>query len=247
MKGGEAMAYGVKLEVWGEYASFNRPEMKVERVSYEFMTPSAARGILEAIYWKPQMRWVVDRIRVLAPIRFTQIRRNELDQKIPGKNVVAARKAGRGPLGIFVDEHRQQRASRILRDVRYGIEAHLEVLPAVEQGGSPLDHPEAKHLESFKRRAAKGQYFHHPYLGCREFPANFRLLGDEEPFPPCPSELRGEQDFGYVLWDVEFVEDPQGQVIESNQGRRLRAQARFFKAVMRDGVVQVPSREQTRG
>lgn len=241
------MGYGVKLEVWGDYASFNRPEMKVERVSYEFMTPSAARGILEAIYWKPQMRWVVDRIHVLEPIRFTQVRRNEIDQKIPAKNVEMARKRGIGTLGIQVEEHRQQRASRILRNVRYGIEAHIEVLSPLGKDGQVLDHPEAKHLESFKRRASKGQCFHHPYLGCREFPAYFRLLRDEEEFPPCPTELRGYRTFGYVLWDVEFVKDSKGNVVESSEGTRVRAQARFFEASMKDGIIQIPQRAQTRG
>lgn len=244
------MAYGIKLEVWGDYASFNRPEMKVERASYEIMTPSAARGILEAIYWKPEMRWVVDRIRVLAPIRFTHIRRNEIDAKIPTGGATGAStvmKSGLGALGIAVEEHRQQRASMILRDVRYGIEAHVEPLPADAASAIPNDHPEAKHLDSFKRRAVKGQYFHHPYLGCREFPASFRLLGDEETFPPCPEELRGERDLGFILWDVLFTETPDGTIIESNRGRRLKAQSRFFQAVMRDGVIDVPTQGDTRG
>jgi len=244
------MSYGIRLEVWGEYASFNRPEMKVERVSYDAMTPSAARGILEAVYWKPQIRWVVDRIRVLAPIRFTHVRRNEIDCKVSVKGrtgVQAAMRAGRGALGIAVEEHRQQRAARILRDVRYGIEAHVEVLDPTERGGAVLEHPEAKHLEAFKRRASKGQYFHHPYLGCREFPAHFRLLRDGEPFEKCPPELRGERDLGYMLWDVAFEEDPRGKVVESNRGRRLRAAPRFFRATMQDGVIEVPSFAETRG
>ncbi len=242
------MGYGVRLEVWGDYASFNRPEMKVERVSYEFITPSAARGVLEAIYWKPEMRWVIDRIHVLSPIRFTQVRRNEVDQKIPLRNANLVKQKGKGVLGIFVEEHRQQRAARILKDVRYGIEAHLEVLdPGKDEEGMVPEHPEAKHLETFKRRAAKGQCFHHPYLGCREFPAHYRLLEEEEKFPPIPSELQGEHDFGYVLWDIEFKYDPKGPVVESNKGRRLKPQPRFFKAVMRNGIIQVPSFSETRG
>jgi len=244
------MAYGVRLEVWGDYASFNRPEMKVERVSYEVMTPSAARGILEAIYWKPEMRWVVDRIRVLAPIRFTHVRRNEIDAKIPVKGktgVQGAMQRGRGRLGISVETHRQQRAAMILRDVRYGIEAHVEVLKTTDHDGKPLSHPEAKHLDTFKRRASKGQYFHHPYLGCREFPAFFRLLGEDEAFPPPPDELRGERDLGYMLWDLEFSPDPKGPVAESNQGRRLSANPRFFHARMVDGVIKVPPVHETRG
>lgn len=241
------MAYGVKLEVWGDYASFNRPEMKVERLSYEVMTPSAARGILEAIYWKPQFRWVVDRIHVLAPIRFTHVRRNELDSTIPAGNVVAAIRGRPATLGIAVEEHRQQRAAMILRDVRYGVEAHVEVLDSTGSGGTALAHPEGKHLDTFKRRAMKGQYFHHPYLGCREFPANFRLLADDEDFPAAPGELFGDRDLGFVLWDVTFAEDPEGPVIESNRGRRLRAAPRFFQALMRGGVIDVPAFGETRG
>jgi len=125
------MGYGVRLKVWGDYASFNRPEMKVERVSYDAMTPSAARGILEAIYWKPQMRWVVDRIHVLRPIQFTHVRRNEISSKIPVKGktgVTAAMKDGEGNFSMSVVDNRQQRAAMILRDVCYGIEAHVEVI-----------------------------------------------------------------------------------------------------------------------
>ncbi len=241
------MGYGIKLEVWGNYASFNRPEMKVERVSYDVMTPSAARGVLEAIYWKPQFRWVVDRIRVLAPIRFTHVRRNELGCKIPAGTVKTVRNRGSGSLGIAVEDHRQQRAARILRDVRYGIEAHVEVIDPTERDGTALGHPEAKHLEAFKRRAIKGQCFHHPYLGCREFPASFRLLADDEAFQPPPAELKGERDLGYVLWDVVFHDDPHGNVVESHLGCRRRAEPRFFLARMVDGQVQVPTLNETRG
>lgn len=238
------MAYGVKLRVWGEYASFNRPEMKVERVSYDVMTPSAARGILEAIYWKPEMRWVVDRIHVLAPIRFSSVRRNEIGSKIPivgAGGVAQAMRTGRGRLGLAVDEHRVQRAAAILRDVSYGIEAHIRVLAPVQPGGAGATtangRPEAKHLDSFQRRAERGQYFHHPYLGCREFPAFFELA---ESFPPCPPELLGERDLGYVLHDIQFLVDEDGPLVESNQGRRLRAEPRFFRCILRDGVMNVP-------
>lgn len=233
------MSYGIKLEVWGDHAAFNRPEMKVERVSYDVMTPSAARGILEAIYWKPQMRWVIDRIHVLAPIRFTHIRRNEISSKIPVKGksgVQAAMKSGRGRLGIAVETQRQQRAAMVLRDVRYGIAAHVDVLDAAEPDGTTAASPEAKHLEAFKRRASRGQYFHHPYFGCREFPVSFELV---ESFPACPEELRGQRDLGFMLQDVVFVRDRQGKVVESNTGKKLRVEPHFFRAQMRDGVIEV--------
>lgn len=241
------MSYGVKLRVWGDYAAFNRPEMKVERVSYDVITPSAARGILEAIYWKPQIRWVVDRLHVLSPIQFTHIRRNEISATIPTKGksgVGSAMKSGSGRLGISVTDVRQQRAAMILTDVCYGIEAHLEVLNPREKDGSTSDNPEAKHLDSFNRRASKGQYFHHPYLGCREFPASFQLV---DGFPPCPGSLQGDRELGWMLLDMDFIEDENGAVVESNQGRRLRAEPRFFHALMKDGVLEVPPVEAGRG
>ncbi|MBE0461584.1 MAG: type I-C CRISPR-associated protein Cas5 [Candidatus Aminicenantes bacterium] len=234
------MAYSVKLRVWGAYASFNRPEMKVERVSYDVMTPSAARGILEAIYWKPGMRWIVNAIHVLKPILFTHVRRNEVGGKIPVKGSVGAAMKGKSAdLGISVEEHRQQRAAMILRDVCYGIEAHIEILrPDIDADGMPLKNPEAKHIETFNRRAAKGQFFHQPYLGTREFPAFFELA---EGFPACPEDLRGEHDLGLMLHDIEFHEDSKhGTIIESNEGRRLTATPRFFRAFMHDGVIPIP-------
>ncbi len=240
------MAFGIKLHVWGELASFNRPEMKVERVSYDVMTPSAARGILEAIYWKPQMTWIVDRIHVLNAIRFTQIRRNEISAKIPvqgASGVSAAMKGGTRRLGIAVEEHRQQRSALILRDVSYGIEAHVLVKDPTDGAGRELERPEAKHLEMFKRRASNGQYFHHPYLGVREFPAFFELA---EAFPPCAVELRGERDLGFMLQDICFTPDRKGKIVESHTGTHLTAEPRFFRAVMTDGVLDVPPLEQGR-
>lgn len=237
------MAYGIKLLIWGDYASFNRPEMKVERVSYDVITPGAARGILEAIYWKPEMRWVVDKLRALNPIRFTHIRRNEVDCKISTKNIASAIKTGEDDLGIAVEDHRQQRAAMILKDVCYGIEAHVEVLKPELKDGNPIENPEAKHLRQFKDRARMGGCFHHPYLGTREFPANFELV---EEFPLYHESLRGERDLGYMLHDMVFIRDPKGKIIESNQGCRLKAEPRFFRATMRDGVIEVPLLESGR-
>ncbi len=246
------MAYGIKLKVWGEYACFTRPEMKVERVSYEVITPSAARGILEAIYWKPEMRWVVSRLRVLPyppdaertpaaavgnpAIRFSNIRRNELDCKIPAGSVEKIMGGQRAALGVAVEDHRQQRAAVILKDVCYGIEAHIEVLHHDESEQCP----EAKHLDQFRRRAIRGAYFHHPYLGCREFPAHFKLVDD---FPPCPDSLRGERDLGLMLHDIVFQDDSQGSIVESNRGRCVTAIPRFFHCIMRDGIIEVPPLE----
>lgn len=230
------MAYGIKLKVWGEFASFNRPEMKVERVSYDVITPSAARGILEAIYWKPEMRWVVDRLHVLNPIKFTAIRRNEIKSKISASDVTSAMKKDAGNLGIAVEEHRQQRAAMVLKDVCYGVEGHVEVLTH----NGPEDKPEAKHLDQFRRRVEKGGYFHHPYLGTREFPASFDLVDD---FPPCHESLRGDRDLGFMLNNILFVPDKKGKIIESHEGRRLTAEPRFHRFTMRDGIIEVPALE----
>lgn len=186
------------------------------------------------------MRWVVDRIHVLAPICFTHIRRNEISSKISARNVRTVMNEGSGPLRINVAAQRQQRAAMILKDVQYGIEAHVEILEET-QG---LQHPEAKHLEMFKRRASRGQYFHHPYFGCREFPVDFELV---ESFPDCPDVLCGKRDLGFMLQDMVFVPDPKGKVIESSRGRRVTAEPHFFRPTMEDGVIEVPPLEKARG
>lgn len=208
------MSYGVKLHVWGEYACFTRPEMKVERVSYDVMTPSAARGILEAVHWKPAIRWVIDRIHVLNPIRFENIRKNEVSAKISTRNAKQAM-AGDDLSGLHmaVDDNRQQRATMALRDVGYAIEAHFEM---TDKAGE--DSP-AKHYDTFRRRAQKGQCFHHPALGLREFAADFEWL-DEVP----TSALSGRQDLGWMLYDIDFANDRRPQ---------------FFRAEMVDGVIDV--------
>jgi CRISPR-associated protein Cas5d len=206
--------YGVKLKVWGDYACFTRPEMKAERVSYDVITPSAARGILEAIYWKPSIRWVVDRIHVLKPIKFDNVRRNEVASKIPYRNITAAMKDGKSAVELFIEEDRQQRAAVVLRDVCYVIEAHFEFT-------GEEDRDEGKHLDVFNRRAEKGQCFHRPYFGCREFPVFFERVEGDLP----KSELQGERDMGYMLHDIDFTNG---------------MEARFFRAKMVDGVVEVP-------
>lgn len=240
------MAHSIKLLVWGPLASFNRPEMKVERVSYDVMTPSAARGILEAIYWKPQMRWCVEKIHVLSPIRFTQVRRNEISCKIPAggaTGALQAMKGGGGRLGIAVEDYRQQRAGLVLRDVRYGLEARVEVIDPSDSDGSTLQDPEAKHLEMFRRRAARGQCFHHPYLGCREFPAEFQLV---DAFPAPHPELLAEKDLGFMLQDIDYRPSPDGHILDSHRGRRLVAEPRFFRATLRNGAIDVPPLQDAR-
>ncbi len=212
------MAYGITLRVFGERACFSRPEMKTERVSYDCITPSAARGILDAIHWKPAMRWRVDRITVLNEIHFESCRRNELSGVIAPRSVQAARRTG-APIYQEIGESRQQRATLLLRDVDYLIDAHFEMTGK----GSEEDTPE-KHYNIFLRRARAGQCFHRPCLGCREFPAGFSLIeGEERP----PSFYRGaENDLGWMLYDIDFERG---------------MQPGFFRAAMKDGAIELPA------
>jgi len=233
------MKYGIALHVSGDYALFSRPEMKVERVSYDVMTPSAARGLLEAIYWKPQIRWIIDEIHVLNPIRFTNIRRNEIASKISvkgGSGVNAAMLDPQIRPSMDVAENRQQRASLLLKDVSYLIRAHVHVLDArTERGDTPASEQEAvgKHLDMFKRRARKGQAFQQPYFGCREFPARFELIESETDFPAPDESLLGEKDLGFMLHDIEFDQDRVTKKVKSTTPH-------FFRAAMQDGVIKVP-------
>lgn len=223
------MSFGIKLRVWGNYACFTRPEMKVERVSYDVMTPSAARGILEAIYWQHAIRWVVDRIHVLKPVQFTNIRRNEVSDKISTRNVATAMKGKNEDIGIVVDDgkQRQQRASMVLQYVEYVIEAHYEFT------GVPDNNP-GRHHEVFTRRAQKGQCFHQPVFGCREFPAHFELFEGDIPTSP----LTGERDLGWMLHDI--AHDPTGNDDDKRHSCTDKCAPRFFKARMVDGVITVP-------
>ena len=214
------MAFGVKLLVRGEWACFTRPEMKVERVSYDVMTPSAARGILEAVHWKPSIHWIVDRIHVLRPIQFQSFRRNEVGVKISSITAGRAMRNGtvRG-LGLAVEGARQQRATTLLRDVEYLIEAHFLL---TKHAG---DDTEAKHLSMFNRRAAAGQCFHRPCLGNREFPADFALVhhGDPTPRSSLPPEQLN-RDIGWMLHDIDFA---------------TGNTSRFFRARLTNGVLDV--------
>ena len=214
------MSYGVRLHVWGERACFTRPEMKVERVSYDVLTPSAARGILEAIHWKPAICWVVDRIRVLRPIRFQSFRRNEVGAKASAALAERAMRAGStAGLGLMVEEQRQQRAAMLLVDVGYVIEAHFALTDRAD------DDTEAKHAAMFNRRAGAGQCFHQPCFGTREFPAHFalHLPGGPDPADILPAAQR-TQDLGWMLHDIDFA-----------NGRT----SRFFRARLLDGVLDV--------
>lgn len=231
---------GFCLEVAGELACFTRPEMKVERVSYDVITPSAARAIFEAILWKPAIRWRITRIQVLSPIRWISARRNEVGVTMSPRSS-----------GILIEDSRQQRAGLLLRDVRYRLWGRFDYIPPdarpdvfnptpdwltddaernPDAGGSRKDESEAKYAAMFERRAQKGQSFNQPYLGCREFSAEYCLIGDGETEPAAniPEELRGERDLGWMLYDLDFS-DPASPT------------PMFYKPRMNDGVIDVPA------
>ena len=212
----------VSLEVWGSYALFSRPELKTERVSYDVMTPSAARGLIEAIFWHPGLRYTIDRIHVCAPIRTMNLRRNEVKSTVSARAARTVMERGRGELYLATPADIQQRAALLLRDVHYVIEAHFDMTPQAAPGDNP-----GKFQDILKRRIHRGQFYHQPCFGCREFPAQFRLCRD---LPPCPEELKGERDLGYMLWDMDYA-DPENIT------------PLFFRAKLVDGVLEIPRRD----
>lgn len=216
------------LEVWGAYACFTRPELKVERVSYDVMTPSAARAIFESIFWKPAIRWQVTKIEVLNPIKWCNIRRNEVGA-VASKNPV------------YIEEKRQQKNSLLLQDVRYRIWAKLEFIPQWKRKESknPLidgeevellrkDENPGKYNAMFERRARKGQCFNQPYLGTREFSASFRLVDAENDVLDNP--IQESRDLGLMLYDMDFDKNVE------------KPDAMFYRAKMENGVIIVPSK-----
>ena len=216
------------MEVWGPMACFTRPELKVERVSYDVITPSAARAIFEAIFWKPAIQWQVTKIEVLNPIKWTTIRRNEVGA-VASKNP------------IFIEDKRQHKNTLLLQDVRYRIWAKLEFIPQWkrEKSKNPrIDSEEAEFLRKdenpgkynamFERRASKGQCFNQPYLGTREFSASFRLVNPETETLDAP--ISESRDLGIMLYDMDF------------EGNLQKPDAIFYHAKMENGVILVPNR-----
>ena len=239
------MAKTYCLEVSGDFACFTRPEMKVERVSYDVMTPSAARAVFEAIVWKPAIRWRVTKIEVLKPIKWISVRRNEVGAVASTRNVQTAMSSGSGDLGLYVEDERQQRSGLFLRDVAYRIHANFELRdPSVHKSHfpdlskSPLNRGEddllalpdnnpAKFMSMFERRASRGQCVNQPYLGCREFACAFRLVENVKAEPPSIGETR---ELGWMLYDLDYSNsaDPK---------------PRFFLARLENGVVNIPAWE----
>lgn len=209
------MGYGIKLEIWGDYALFTRPEMKVERVSYDVITPSSARGIIEAIYFKPAIKWCIDKIHVYNPVEFTNIRRNEVSSKISANTIESIMKGTNKSAFINTNAERQQRASMVLKNVRYIIEAHFELTDKAGETDT-----EEKHYNIVLRRMNKGQCYHNPYFGCREFPVKFKIIEGKAP----ESSIKGNYDLGYMLYDMDYMDD--GEI-----------KPMFYRAVMNDGVI----------
>ena len=213
----------VKMEVWGDRALFTRPEMKVERVSYDAPTPSAARGMLESVYYHPGLRWKIDKIFILNPIQFTNVRRNEIDSKILASDLRVAMQGSTKPLEIITSNSIQQRAAMMLRNVHYVIDAHFEMTDKA----NPSDNP-GKFQDIIKRRLKRGQCFSQPYLGCRECTAYFGLWEGGE--IKTISETR---DLGWMLFDMDYTNP-------------LNITPMFFRAKMINGVVDVGNCEVVR-
>lgn len=211
---------GFCLDVRGDFACFTRPEMKAERVSYDVITPSAARAIFESICWKPAIRWQVQKIEVLNPIRWFSLRRNEVGSVVSSRSVESAMRSGSGALALYADEDRQQRAGLFLRDVRYRLHARFELTREAGPGDNA-----GKFADMFRRRAQRGQCVNQPYLGCREFSADVRLVDDVASEPGALDETR---DLGWMLYDLDFANPTEPA-------------PRFFKAALQHGVVQVPA------
>lgn len=234
------------LEVWGDYACFTRPEMKVERVSYDVITPSAARAIFESILWKPNIKWNITRVEVLNPVKWTSVRRNEVGQL--ATSPTAKQMAGETPLsmGIYIEKARQQKAGLFLKDVRYRLHGYFDFLPGRNNHNNPSeknqnqsgsapsntallkDEKPAKYAAMFERRAKKGQCFHRPYLGCREFACNFKLLEAES---KKTEPIKESLDLGFMLYDMDFSKNP------------CNPQPLFFRAIMTEGTINTDRRE----
>ena len=208
--------FGVKIRVWGDLALFSRPEMKVERCSYDVMTPSAARGILEAIYWHPGLRWKIDKIYVCKPIQFTSVRRNEVKSKMAPGNILSAINGAKKALYLSTKEDIVQRAAILLRDVEYVIEAHFEMTAQANDSDN-----EGKFKDTIMRRLRGGKCYHMPYFGCREFPANFELFEGEVMKLAYEGE---ERDLGYMHYDFDYSNPKDIQPM-------------FFRAVLKNGVL----------
>lgn len=231
------MGYGIKIIVEGDYACFTRPEMKVERVSYDVPTPSACVGILKSIYWKPAICWVIDKIYVFNQIAYTNIRRNEVKTKLSLGSVNKQRKDSTEDISIYTSDVRSQRAAMVLKNVKYGIEAHFEM---TGNQSTNKDETEEKHYNIILRRLKNGQCFRQPVIGCSEFSVrSFRLVENFDDIKVSPT-LKGEVDLGFMLYDLVFVDG--GKPINNdwnNPEFSDKANARYYHPYMIDGIIDV--------
>lgn len=230
------MGYGFKIMVEGDYALFTRPELKVERVSYDVPTVSAIEGLIKCVYWKPSLKIVVDKIIVFNPIRFINIRRNEVKSKVV-YSAVRSQMKGNGSPEIFAGEDRSQRASMLLRDVKYGIEFHFELT------GNKSDHEdesEEKHYNIMLRRLKKGQHFRQPCLGCREFPVKRIELVEDFDMTQVDNSLKGDIDLGYMLYGLKFADN--GKPLNDDWDNPVfsdKADPMYYRPHIIDGVIDV--------
>lgn len=209
------MSYGFQVETWGDYALFSRPELKSERMSYDVMTPSAARGLIESIYWHPGLKILIDRIYVMNEIKFTNIRRNEVKDKISLQQVKRMMNGGPAPM-LVTSNDIMQRASTILRDVHYVIDAHFEMTDVAAASDN-----EGKFKDIFRRRLENGQSYSQPYFGCREFPAKFRMWKGGS--IPTIDETRN---LGLMLYDMDYSD-------------KENIKPMFFMAKLNNGILQI--------
>ena len=216
------MGYGFKILIEGDYALFSRPEMKVERVSYDVPTPSALVGLISGIYWHPGVRYIIDRIHVFKPIRFVNIRRNEVSEKLLPSAVKKQMDGSKCDISIYTKECISQRASLLLKDVCYGVEMHFDLTGEKDEEQAP-----EKCYNILLRRLRKGQHFAQPCLGCREFPAQASLT---DKIPESP--ITGDIDLGYMLYDLQYKKDKDGKSLDS-------AEPRFYRPHMVNGVIDV--------
>lgn len=230
------MSYGFKIMVEGDYALFSRPEFKVERVSYDVPTVSAIEGLIKSVYWKPAIRIVVDKIIVFNPIKFINIRRNEVKNKVPFKNI-KSQMNGKGNAELFTSEIRTQRAGMLLKDVKYGVEFHFELT------GNKSEHDdecEEKHYNIMLRRLRNGQCFRQPCFGCREFSVKKTELVDEFDFTQIDHSLKGDIDLGYMLYGLQFKD---GGIPINGDWENPKfldcADAMYFRPHMIDGIIDV--------
>ncbi|NLZ45970.1 MAG: type I-C CRISPR-associated protein Cas5 [Clostridiales bacterium] len=233
------MAYGFKIIVEGDFACFSRPELKVERVSYDVPTPSALEGMLKAIYWKPAIRYVIDKIVVYNPIKFINVRRNEVKSKVLLSKVKGQMNGKADSPQIYADESRTQRATMLLKDVKYGIEFHFELTGLKSEHA---DENDEKHYNILLRRLRNGQYFHTPCLGCREFSVKKINLVDNFDYSEISSELLGDVDLGYMLYGMKYIDG--GKPLNDdweNPKFSDNADAFYYRPHMIDGVINVAS------